>query len=187
MKTGIVRLGRLAILLGAALLGIAGLAPTARAQITVGGHVGFVIPWVTHTSGKDFSDTTSVFKEFNVGFPVGVTFKGQGQFAVDLEMIPTISSHPHDVTLIVDPGILYTVSPDVTVGLRGLFDVNSSTAGFIPLVRVNNPFGIFGPVQNSGFFKAYFIEADLPVKFNRPTGGPATNSVTFATHFGLGF
>jgi hypothetical protein len=54
--------------------------------------------------------------------------------------------------------------------------------GFIPLVNKAWKFK-----DQSHFFKAYFVEADLPVKFNRPTGGPDTNPVTFATHFGLGF
>jgi len=44
------------------------------------------------------------------------------------------------------------------------------------------------PIGNEkSFFKAYFIEADLPVRFNRPVNDPKTNAVTFAMHFGLGF
>jgi len=31
------------------------------------------------------------------------------------------------------------------------------------------------------------VEADLPVRFNRPPVGFATNAVTFAMHFGVGF
>ena len=37
------------------------------------------------------------------------------------------------------------------------------------------------------FFKAFFVEAVLPVRFNRPTNTPATTPVTFGMHFGLGF
>jgi hypothetical protein len=36
-------------------------------------------------------------------------------------------------------------------------------------------------------FKAYFVEADLPVRFSRPVGAPATNAVTFAMYFGVAF
>ena len=161
-----------------ALLAFAAVAPTASAQVTVGGHVGFVIPWVTHAN----SQTTTIFDSWAIGFPVGVTFKGQGHFAVDLEMVPSVSQKPREVTLTVDPGVLYSLSHGVTLGLRAAFDVNSSTVGFIPLINKGWKFK-----NQGGFFKAYFVEADLPVKFSRPTGGPATNSVTFATHFGLGF
>jgi hypothetical protein len=35
-------------------------APAAQAQITVGGHVGFVIPWVTHGGGQ----TTTIGDNF---------------------------------------------------------------------------------------------------------------------------
>ena len=164
-----------ATILMAIMLGI--VAP-ASAQITVGGHVGFVVPWVTHANGQ----TTTQFDEYNIGFPVGVTFKGQGHFAVDLEMVPFVSQDPHAVTLLVDPGILYGLDHGFTVGLRAAFSVNSPTVGFIPLINKSWKF----KNQNS-FFKAYFVEADFPVQFSRPTGGAATNSFTFATHFGLGF
>lgn len=169
----------------AALLFLA-LAPTAEAQITVGGHVGFVIPWVTHSGGT----TTSEFDSYNIGFPVGVTFKGQGRFAVDLEMIPFVNQ-THTDNFVVDPGVLYTLNPDsprpVTLGLRAAFTVDSPQVGFIPLVHVDNPLGPAPFIQESGLFKSYFFEVDMPVQFSRPRGGPATNSVTFATHFGLGF
>jgi len=162
------------------------LAPVARAQVTVGGHVGFVIPWVTHGGGT----TTSQFDEYNIGFPIGITFKGQGRFAVDLEMIPFVNQ-THTNNFVVDPGLLYTVNPDsprpVTLGLRAAFTVDSSQVGFIPLLHVDNPLGPAPFIQQSGLFKSYFFEVDLPVQFSRPHGGPATNSVTFATHFGLGF
>ncbi len=153
-------------------------AATAQSGITVGGHVGFVIPWVTHANG----DTTTFFDNPGVGFPLGVTFKGQGHMALDLEMVPSVNSNPHSVTLTIDPGLVWSVSHGVGVGLRAAFDVNSSRVGFIPLINKSWKFK-----DQSHFFKAYFVEADLPVKFDRPTGGPATNSVTFATHFGLGF
>ena len=62
----------------------------------------------------------------------------------------------------------------------GLFAVNSPSFGFTPLVNHS------WPIKNS-FFKTYFVEAVLPVRFNRPTGGVYTTPVTFGLHFGLGF
>jgi hypothetical protein len=173
-----VAIQRFALVLILATAALVGLAPAADAQVTVGGHVGFVVPWVTHADGQ----TTSQFDAYNIGFPIGVTFKGQGRFAVDFEMIPFISQNPHETTLVVDPGILYSLDHGVTLGMRAAFSVNSAQTGFIPLVNKSWKFK-----NQNGFFKSYFVEADLPVQFSRPTGAPAANSVTFATHFGLGF
>ena len=66
--------------------------------------------------------------------------------------------------------------------MRAAFDVNSSQFGFTPLVNKS------WPIRGAeGFFKTYFAEAVLPVRFNRPPGGPNTNPVTFGIHFGVGF
>jgi hypothetical protein len=180
MKLGIgdaIRAGRLVV--GAlVLIWLSGMAATASAQVTVGGHVGFVIPWVGHSGGQ----TTSIADNFQIGFPIGVTFKGQGRMALDLEMVPSISDKPRAVELTIDPGVVWGFSHGVGVGLRAAFDVHSAQFGFIPLVNKSWDFK-----EPKGIFKRFFIEADLPVKFNRPTGGLSTNSVTFATHFGLGF
>ena len=51
---------------------------------TVGGHIGFVLPLVTHTGGQ----TTSLADQPAVGFPVGITVKGSGRTAFDLEFVP---------------------------------------------------------------------------------------------------
>ncbi|HEV3040139.1 MAG TPA: hypothetical protein VHA33_20410 [Candidatus Angelobacter sp.] len=179
LKKGHAAFKQLILIAAVALLFVAA-APMAAAQdgITVGGHVGFVIPWVTHANGQ----TTSIADNFGIGFPLGVTFKGKGRMALDLEMVPSFNTNPHSVTLTIDPGLVWSVEHGVSVGLRAAFDVNSPTVGFIPLVNKAWKFK-----DQSHFFKAYFIEADLPVKFSRPTGGTATNAVTFATHFGLGF
>lgn len=161
-----------------ALVLLAGAVPMARAQNNIGGHIGFVIPWVTRTGDH----TTSIADSFAIGFPIGITFKGKGRMNLDLEMVPSVQGHPRDVSLTVDPGLVWGLDHGVGVGIRAAFDVNSSRFGFIPLVNKSWKFK-----NQDGFFKSYFIEADLPVKFNRPTGGPSSNSVTFATHFGLGF
>jgi hypothetical protein len=156
------------------------LSPGANAQVQVGGHVGFVIPWVTHNSAGG-GTTTTQFDQYNIGFPIGVTFKGQGHFAVDLETIPFVTSN--EVNFIVDPGVLYGLEHGWTLGMRAAFTVNSSQVGFIPLINKSWKF----KNADKQLFKAYFVEADFPVQFTRPAGGPTNHSITFATHFGLGF
>lgn len=151
------------------------LAPGLHAQ-NIGGHIGFVLPLVTHAGGN----TTNLGDNFSIGFPMGITFRGQGKTAFDLEFVPGVQDKPRQTTLTVHPGLIYGLTSHVAVGMRLAFDVNSSQFGFTPLLNYS------WKVENS-FIKAYFVEADLPVRFNRPTGGPATNPVTFAAHFGVGF
>jgi len=145
---------------------------------TIGGHFGFVLPLVTNAGGQ----TTNLADNFSIGFPMGITIKGKGRGAFDMEFVPSIQDSPRRVTLTVHPGGVWSIGHGFAVGMRAAFDVNSSQFGFTPLLNKSWP--IRG---ENGFFKAYFIEADLPVRFNRPVGGPATNPVTFAMHFGLGF
>jgi hypothetical protein len=52
---------------------------------TVGGHVGFVLPVVTHVGGQTIVNPSD---QFSIGFPVGVTFKGSGRAAFDFELVP---------------------------------------------------------------------------------------------------
>jgi hypothetical protein len=153
-------------------------APVASAQTTVGGHIGLLVPWVTHAGGS----TTNVFDSYSLGLPFGITVKGTGRMFVDFEFIPTMSQNPRATTLTVDPGILWRLNHGFTVGLRGVFDVNTSQGGFVPLVNKS-----WTLRHGTGFFKTFFAEIDVPVKFSRPPGGPATNPVTFATQFGFGF
>src|SRR6476660_9400106 len=81
-------------------------APAAQAQITVGGHVGFVIPWVTHGVGQ----TPTIGDNVQIGFPLGVSFHGPGRMTLDLEMVPSVSDDPRAVALIVDPGLVWSIS-----------------------------------------------------------------------------
>ena len=86
----------------AVLLIAGGMAPPAQAQGTVGDHVGFVIPWVTHSGGQ----TTNIGDNFQIGFPLGVTFHGPSRMNLDLEMVPSFSDSPRSVTLTVDPNLV---------------------------------------------------------------------------------
>jgi hypothetical protein len=146
---------------------------------TLGGHIGFVLPLVTTAGGQ----TTNLADQFSIGFPVGITVKGSGRMAFDLELDPFINTTgTRTTTLTVAPGLVWRLGRGWAAGGRLAFDVNSSSWGFTPLVNHS------WPIKREGsFFKTYFIEGDLPVRFNRPVNGPATDPVTFAMHFGVGF
>ena len=160
------------------LMGFAGMALLVNAQTTVGGHIGFVLPLVTHADGQ----TTTLSDSFSIGFPVGITVKGQGRTAFDLEFVPSIQDVPRKVSLTVHPGLVWSLTHGWAFGMRAAFDVNSSQFGFTPLLNKSWPIK-----RPNSFFKAYFVEGVLPVRFNRPAGGPSTNAVGFGLHFGLGF
>ena len=151
----------------------------AQAGPTLGGHIGFVLPLVTDTSGN----TTSLANTPAVGFPMGITITGDGRMAFDLEFVPQYNATGQRLTtLTVHPGILWGFGKTWAVGLRAAFDVNQPSTGFTPLLHKNFP------IRNQhGLLKAYFVEADLPVRFKRPVNQPATNAVSFALHFGVAF
>ena len=154
-------------------------APQAQKGPTVGGHIGFVLPLVTHSGGQ----TTSLADAPAVGFPVGITVKGSGPLAFDLEFVPQYNSTgTRQNTLTIHPGFIYGLGHGWAVGLRAAFVVDQPTVGFTPLVNHSWPIK-----RKNSLFKAYFVEADLPVRFSRPVNAPATNAVTFATHFGVSF
>jgi hypothetical protein len=176
---------RAAIVLAVLATALAGRAPQAQAQEqeqkgpTLGGHIGFVLPLVTDSSGNvnNLADAPAV------GFPVGITVKGSGRLAFDLEFVPQINTTGQRLTsLTVHPGLIYGLGHGWAVGGRVAFDVNNPTWGFTPLINKSWPIK-----RRNSFFKAYFVEADLPVRFSRPVNAPATNAVTFATHFGVSF
>jgi len=146
------------------------------ARIGVGGHIGVVLPLVTRAGGA----TTSISDSFSIGMPVGITIHGQGRMAFDMEFVPLVQNSPRQVNLTFHPGLIWSVGHRFSVGMRAAFDANSTQFGFTPLLNKSWPI-------EGGFFKAYFVEADLPVRFNRPAGLPASDPVTFAVHFGLGF
>jgi hypothetical protein len=157
---------------------VAGSTIVAEAQTTVGGHIGFLLPLVTDTDGQ----VTNLASSFGIGFPVGITVSGTGRFAFDMEFVSFIQGSPRQVSLTLHPGGLWSLGHGFTFGMRVAFVVNSSEYGFTPLLHKS------WPIKREGsFFKNYFVEADLPVRFNRPPGGPDTNPVQFAMHFGLGF
>ena len=100
--------------------------------------------------------------------------------AYDLELAPGVRGTPRLTTFTVHPGLVWDIGNNLGAGIRAAFDVNSSQWGFTPLVNRSWPL-------NNSLFKAFFVEAVLPVRFNRPTNGPSTNPVGFGTHFGVAF
>ena len=97
-----------------------------------------------------------------------------------LVLFTGVQGTPRQTNFTVHPGLVWAMGHDFGVGIRGAFDVNTPQWGFTPLVNHS------WPIEDS-FFKAYFAEAVLPVRFNRPTFGPKTTPVTFGLYFGLGF
>lgn len=145
---------------------------------TLGGHIGVLFPLVTNAGGQ----TTTLSDQLSIGMPMGVTLKGTGRMAFDLELVPQINTAPpRQTTLTVHPGLLWDLGHNLAVGGRVAFVVDQPTWGFTPLVHYSFP------IKHSSLFKTYFVEADLPVRFNRPVGAPATNAVTFGMHVGVSF
>jgi hypothetical protein len=124
--------------------------------------VGFVLPLVTRSDGT----TTTLADGFSIGFPTGITLKGPGRLAFDMELVPSIQKSPRSVSLTVHPGFVEAVGRGFAVGMRAAFVVNSSTYGFTPLVNKS------WPIERPGLLRAYFLEADLPVRSIAPLEEP---------------
>jgi hypothetical protein len=162
------------------LAGKVSLAQTSIDNLTIGGHIGFVLPLVTRSGSQWINDTAD---QFSIGFPVGITIKGSGRMAFDFELDPFINTAPpRQTTVTIHPGLVWSLGHGWGAGARLAFDVSSSDWGFTPLV--NHSWPIRG---EHNFFKTYFVEGDFPVRFNRPINGPATDPVSFALHVGVGF
>jgi hypothetical protein len=81
--------------------------PQAHKGPTLGAHIGFLLPLVTHSGGQTINNLTD---QFAVGFPVGITVKGGGRTAFDLEFVPQINTTGTRLTtLTVHPGLIYSL------------------------------------------------------------------------------
>jgi hypothetical protein len=169
--------GMLRIPIAILLVSLACQAPLARAEDkSVGGHVGFGFPLVTHGDG----DTTTIADYFRMSLPVAITVSGSGRMYFDLEFVPTVVDRPRDVTLTVNPGLLWRLGHGFSAGSRVGFDIKSSSFGITPLVVKSFP------IEHS-FFKAYFVETDFVFRFDRPPDGRSSNPFTFNMVFGVAF
>jgi hypothetical protein len=148
----------------------------APARVAMGGHMGVLLPLITRSGGTN----TTIADSFSIGFPMGFNIHGAGRMAFDMEFVPLIQDSPRQVSLTFHPGLIWALGHRYSFGMRAAFVAGSSEFGFTPLLNKS------WPIEGS-FFKAYFVEADFPVRFNRPAGQPATDPVTFGLHFGLGF
>jgi hypothetical protein len=96
---------------------------------TLGGHIGLLFPLVTTAGGQ----TTTLSDQLSIGMPMGITLKGTGRMAFDLELVPQINTAaPRNTTLTVHPGLLWSVGHNIAVGGRVAFVVNQPTWGFTP-------------------------------------------------------
>jgi hypothetical protein len=84
---------------------VAAVVPEAQAQTFVGGHIGFVLPLVTRVDGV----TSNLSDNFSMGFPVGITVKGRGRMAFDMELVPSAQNDPRVVSLTVHPGLVWEI------------------------------------------------------------------------------
>ena len=95
------------------LLSLAGQARLANAQEkTVGGHAGFGFPLVTH----DSDNTTTLGDTFQMSLPVAITVNGSGRMYFDLEFVPHVIDKPREITLTVNPGILWRLGHGWSAG-----------------------------------------------------------------------
>src|ERR1700693_475063 len=96
---------------------------------TLGGHIGLLFPLVTNAGGQ----TTTLSDQLSIGMPMGITLKGTGRTAFDLELVPQINTGAQrQTTLTVHPGLLFNVGHNIAVGGRIAFVVNQPTWGFTP-------------------------------------------------------
>jgi hypothetical protein len=151
-------------------------ASAASAQDRLGGHFGVLFPMVTHVN----DNTVGIGDDFKIGFPMGITVRTSDRWAFDLEFVPVIDpteGGPVNVSLTVHPGILRTFSNGWTGGLRMAFDVNAASWGFTPLVNKGFPRGDV----------TYFVELDVPIRFQDDFFGATHTSVGLGIHLGIGF
>src|SRR3989441_10242685 len=166
------------VVLVAVLLALA-LPGQASAQDNVGGHFGVAFPLFTRAQGK----TTTLGDKFVVAFPMGITIKPKGESApllFDLELVPAVQPAPREVNLTIHPGILKPLRHHFVAGVRAAFDVGQSSWGFTPLIARSFP--IREHTNNR-----WFVELDLPVRWQKPPTGITTRSVSLALHVGTTF
>lgn len=148
---------------------------TAAAQNRLGGHVGFVLPLVTHAQGE----TTTISEDFVIGFPMGITVRKSDTVAFDLELVPGAQNDPLHVDLTVHPGVVFGLGRGVGAGIRAAFDVNKPSWGFTPILNK-------GLLQVGGG-TTLFAELVAPVRFQEDSRGASFTSVGVGVHIGAGF
>ncbi len=153
------------------LLSLAWQAPPARAQDkSVGGHVGFGFPLVTHAGG----DVTTIADVFRMSLPVAITVSGPGRMYFDLEFVPTVVDRPRDITLtVVNPGFLWRLGH----GFASWEAVWASMSGRLRLESLR----WWSKASRSSTASSVptSLESDFVFRFDRPPDGRSTNPFTF--------
>jgi hypothetical protein len=147
----------------------------ASAQNRIGGHMGFVLPLVSHENGT----TTTISDDFVIGFPVGITVRKSDKFAFDLELVPGIQNDPLHVSLTVHPGVVAGLGNGWGVGGRMAFDVNAASWGFTPILNHG--------LTSVGKDATLFAELVVPIRFHSNGPGDTSTSVGLGIHLGIGF
>ena len=146
--------------------------PASHAEDQVGGHFGVLFaPLITS------QDDSTIFDNFTIAFPMGITVKRGDKWAFDLELVAGIDPDPVSVGLTVHPGVLRDIGSHWTLGLRGAFDVSGNAWGFTPLVNKAFPTGTH----------ALFIEGVVPIRFSEDATGDSQSSIGLGIHLGVGF
>ena len=148
-------------------------AAAARAQDTLGGHIGILLPLATRANGT----TTTIGDDFVIGFPTGITVRKSQTFAFDLEVVPVIQNDPLHVDLTVHPGAVWGLGNGWGAGARLAFDVEKASWGFTPILNHG---------LTSGRGGTFFGELVVPIRFQDNGAGTFT-SIGIGVHVGVGF
>lgn len=137
-----------------------------------GGHVGAVMPLLSHSGG------VTTIGHSTPSVPLGLTLKTGGQWAFDMEIVSVAGKAGADRSLLLHPGAIRANSRSMAVGFRAALMTNGEAWGFTPLV--NRSLVRVGPVQT-------FAEGVMPVRFQKIAHEPRQASVGFGIHVGVGF
>jgi len=147
----------------------------ASAEDRLGGHIGFVLPLVTHANGTN----TTISDDFVIGFPMGITVRKSDTFAFDLELVPGVQNDPLHVDLTIHPGFVYGLGGGWGAGARLAFDVDKASWGFTPILNRG--------LLTVGSDSTVFAELVVPIRFQEDAGGKSFTSVGVGVHIGVGF
>jgi hypothetical protein len=146
--------------------------PATYADNQVGGHFGAVFAPLISSQ-----DNSTIFDNFSIGFPMGITVKRGDKWAFDLELVTGVDTKPLRVGLTVHPGVLRDLGGHWTVGLRAAFDVSGNAWGLTPLLNKGFPTGNH----------ALFIEGVVPIRFSEDALGDSQSAIGLGIHIGVGF
>jgi hypothetical protein len=140
---------------------------TGIAQNRVEGHLGIVHPFLTLSK----AGTRSIFDQYVVGFPMGISARQNDHFAFDAEFVPFIINSKMS-NLLVHPGLLWGLNQKYTLATRVAFEL-TGVWGFTPSLTRGFKVGE----------QPMYVDLALPMRWGAGQGF----SQTFALHVGFGF